>query len=324
MNLWGAFTGNLLIGLREGLEAALVVGILIAYVHKTGRTHLLPKIWAGVAFAIIVSLGFGALLTFGPSTLTFEAQEAIGGSLSIISVGFVTWMIFWMAENARALSTELKGKLDEAQTSSWAVVLLAALSVGREGLETTLFIWSATRAATGGTESGAAVPAIGAVVGICIAVLLAWAMMHGALKINLSKFFTITGAFLVIVAAGVLSYGLHDLQEAGIIPGLNNVAFESYRYIDNGGFLGTMLKAVFNLSATTTWVEAIAWVLYVSIVMTLFFRVQLRHGKPKTTAPDAPEPSLSAAKVAHPPEKTAELNPASNRSTVPVAGKKTP
>ena len=148
---WGIFIGNFLIGLREGLEAALVVGILIAYVHKTKRNHLLPPIWIGVATAIAVSLIFGAILTFGPETLTFEAQEAIGGSLSIIAVGFVTWMVFWMAENARALSAELHGKLDAVQTSSWAVIVLATLSVGREGLETTLFIWSATRAATQGT-----------------------------------------------------------------------------------------------------------------------------------------------------------------------------
>lgn len=263
----GAFLGNFLIGLREGLEAALVVGILLAYIRKTQRTHLLAPMWAGVSVAVLLSLSFGALLTFGPQTLTFEAQEAIGGSLSIISVGFVTWMIFWMAENARMLSAELKGKLDAVQTSVWAVVLLAALSVGREGLETTLFIWSATR--TAGQEANA-IPMLGALVGIAIAVVMAWGMM----RINLSRFFTITGAFLVIVAAGVLSYGIHDLQEAAILPGLNNIAFESYRYIDPSGFVGTLLKAVFNLSSTTTWLEAGAWILYVGIVMPLFIRAQ--------------------------------------------------
>lgn len=227
--------------------------------------------WTGVGVAVLLSLGFGALLTFGPQTLTFEAQEAIGGSLSIISVGFVTWMIFWMAENARMLSAELKGKLDAVQTSAWAVVLLAALSVGREGLETTLFIWSATR--TAGQEANAT-PMLGALVGIAIAVVMAWGMMRGMMRINLSRFFTITGAFLVIVAAGVLSYGIHDLQEAAILPGLNNIAFESYRYIDPSGFVGTLLKAVFNLSSTTTWLEAGAWILYVGIVMPLFIRAQ--------------------------------------------------
>lgn len=267
----GAFLGNFLIGLREGLEAALVVGILLAYIRKTQRTHLLATMWAGVSVAVLLSLSFGALLTFGPQTLTFEAQEAIGGSLSIISVGFVTWMIFWMAENARMLSAELKGKLDAVQTSVWAVVLLAALSVGRESLETTLFIWSATR--TSGQEANA-IPMLGALVGIAIAVVMAWGMMRGMMRINLSRFFTITGAFLVIVAAGVLSYGIHDLQEAAILPGLNNIAFESYRYIDPSGFVGTLLKAVFNLSSTTTWLEAGAWILYVGIVMPLFIRAQ--------------------------------------------------
>ena len=271
MNFWGAFLGNFLIGLREGLEAALVVGILLAYIRKTQRTHLLAPMWAGVSVAVLLSLGFGALLTFGPQTLTFEAQEAIGGSLSVISVGFVTWMIFWMAENARMLSAELKGKLDAVQTSAWAVVLLAALSVGREGLETTLFIWSATR--TAGQEANAT-PMLGALVGIAIAVVMAWGMMRGMMRINLSRFFMITGAFLVIVAAGVLSYGIHDLQEAAILPGLNNIAFESYRYIDPSGFVGTLLKAVFNLSSTTTWLEAGAWILYVGIVMPLFIRAQ--------------------------------------------------
>lgn len=267
----GGLPRNFLIGLREGLEAALVVGILLAYIRKTQRTHLLAPMWAGVSVAVLLSLSFGALLTFGPQTLTFEAQEAIGGSLSIISVGFVTWMIFWMAENARMLSDELKGKLDAVQTSVWAVVLLAALSVGREGLETTLFIWSATR--TAGQEANAT-PMLGALVGIAIAVVMAWGMMRGMMRINLSQFFTITGAFLVIVAAGVLSYGIHDLQEAAILPGLNNIAFESYRYIDPSSFVGTLLKAVFNLSSTTTWLEAGAWILYVGIVMPLFIRAQ--------------------------------------------------
>ena len=260
-----------MIGLREGLEAALVVGILLAYIRKTQRTHLLAPMWAGVSVAVLLSLSFGALLTFGPQTLTFEAQEAIGGSLSIISVGFVTWMIFWMAENARMLSDELKGKLDAVQTSVWAVVLLAALSVGCEGLETTLFIWSATR--TAGQEANA-IPMLGALVGIAIAVVMAWGMMRGMMRINLPRFFTVTGAFLVIVAAGVLSYGIHDLQEAAILPGLNNIAFESYRYIDPSSFVGTLLKAVFNLSSTTTWLEAGAWILYVGIVMPLFIRAQ--------------------------------------------------
>ena len=273
---------NFLIGLREGLEAALVVGILIAYVRKTNRAHLLPKIWAGVAAAVLVSLGFGAFLTFGPNGLTFEAQEAIGGILSILAVVFVTWMIFWMAGNSRHLSKELGGKLDVVQHSAWGVVLLAALSVGREGLETALFIWAATQATGAGSLA-----LVGALLGILIAIGLAWMLMRGVLKLNLSKFFTYSGVFLIFVAAGVLSYGIHDLQEAGILPGLHNLAFDVSHIIEPSSVTATLLKGVFNFSPATTWFEAIAWVLYVGIVLFFFvrsYRVRARAPRAQVAA----------------------------------------
>jgi high-affinity iron transporter len=277
--------GNFLIGLREGLEASLVVAILIAYLVKSDRRELLPRIWAGVAVAIAISLGFGALLTFGPRNLTFEAQEALGGILSIIAVGFVTWMVFWMAKHAKDLSGELHHQIDlAAEGSRFGLVVVAFLAVAREGLETALFLWAATKtAADGGSATG---PIIAAVIGLLVAVTMGWAFYKGMLRINLSKFFAWTGGFLIIVAAGVLAYGFHDLQEAGIIPGLNNLAFDVSHIIEPSSLLGTLLKGIFNFSPATTWVEAAAWLGYVVIVLPLFI-LRIRSGKPRST-PSAP------------------------------------
>lgn len=270
--------GNYLVGLREGLEASLVVVILVAYLVKSGRRHMLGRIWLGVAAAISISLAFGAALTYGPRGLTFEAQEAIGGTLSIVAVGFVTWMIFWMARSARSLSGDLKSHVDRAADASRAsLVVVAMLAVGREGLETALFLWAATQAASSGEGSSSA-PLIGAGLGLLTAVVIACLFYRGALSLNLSKFFTWTGGFLIFVAAGVLAYGVHDLQESGVLPGLNSLAFDVSAQIPPSSWIGTLLKGTFNFSPATTWFELVVWVAYVAIVLPMFIvRVRAPH-----------------------------------------------
>lgn len=257
---------NALIGLREGLEAALVVVILVAFLVKSDRRGALPLVWAGVAVAILLSVAVGALLTFTSNSMTFEAQEAFGGGLSIIAVGFVTWMIFWMRRTARFLSTDLRTKLDEAlQMGRWAVVLMAFLAVGREGLETAVFFWSAAQAA-----GQTAQPLLGFVLGIAVAVLLAFLIYRGAVRINLGKFFSVTGVLLIFVAAGILAYGVHDLQEAAILPGLHTLAFDISDIMPADSWYGVLLKGIFNLSPQTTVLEAVVWVGYVVVVLSLF------------------------------------------------------
>jgi high-affinity iron transporter len=260
--------GNFLIGLREGLEAALVVSILVAFLVRTDRRSVLPKVWLGVGIAVAVSAGVTVGLALAQQQLTFSAQEAFGGGLSIVAVGFVTWMIFWMRRAARSISAELRGRLDRAvELGSGAVVLMAALAVGREGLETALFFFTAAQAAGQTTE-----PLIGFLLGIAVAVALAYLIYRGAVTLDLGRFFTVTGVLLIVVAAGILAYGVHDLQEAAILPGLNTLAFDVSGAVPPDSWYGTLLKGIFNFSPRTTVLEAVVWVAYVAVVLPLFLR----------------------------------------------------
>lgn len=273
---------NALIGLREGLEAALVVVILAAFLVKTDRRWALKYVWLGVATAIVLSMGLAAFLTYGTQQLTFEQQELIGGIASIIAVAFVTAMVFWMRTAARTISGELKGRLDKAlDIGPWAVALVGFLGVGREGLETAIFFYATTEAA----GQGELQPMLGWIIGLGGAVLMGIAIYQGALKINLGRFFRYTGILLIIVAAGILAYGIHDLQEAGFLPGLNTLAFDVSAAVPPDSWYGTLLKGIFNFSPNTTWLQAIAWVLYVGIVLTLFLRpVKVASTPPPTPA----------------------------------------
>ncbi|MEU6238269.1 iron uptake transporter permease EfeU [Kitasatospora sp. NPDC047058] len=282
--------GNYLIGLREGLEASLVVCILIAYLVKTGRKDKLPPVWAGITAAVVLSMAFGAVLQYGSTQLTFEAQEALGGSLSIIAVGLVTWMVFWMRRTARHLKAELHGKLDAALAmGTVALVVTSFLAVGREGLETALFIWSAVQATNDGYN-----PIIGAALGLLTSVVLGWLFYRGALKINLAKFFTWTGAMLVVVAAGVLAYGVHDLQEAGWLGGLHDVAFDISSTIPKDSWYGTLLKGVFNFQPDPTVLQLAVWAAYLIPTLAIFLGVF--GGKPaKPVTPKTADSAKSAA-----------------------------
>ncbi len=209
------------------------------------------------------------MLTYTAATLSFEAQEAFGGIASIVAVAFVTTMIFWMRRAGRTLAAQLRGQLDEAlRLGPVAVITVAFLAVGREGLETAVFFFSSVRSAGGGTV----LPLVGFLIGIAISIMLGFLLYVGAIRINLSKFFTVTGVLLVFVAAGVLAYGVHDLQEAALLPGLHALAFDVSASVPPTSWYGALLKGIFNFSPQTTVLEAIAWVGYVVVVLSLFLR----------------------------------------------------
>jgi high-affinity iron transporter len=256
---------NFLTGLREGLEASLVVSILVAYLVKSGRRDRLPDIWLGVGVAVAISLSFGAVLQFTSQSMSFRAQETFGGVMSILAVGLVTWMIFWMRRTARFIKAELEGRLTDALTMSrFAVTVIAFVSVGREGIETSLFLWASTQTAGGGVS-----PLVGIVLGLGCAIVLGYLMYRSAVRVNLAKFFTYTAYGLVVVAAGVLAYGVHDLQEAGRIGGGEDVLFDISSAVPLTSWYGSLLKGAFNFTPAPTVVEFAAWLGYLVIVFAL-------------------------------------------------------
>lgn len=280
---------NFLIGLREGLEAALVVSILVAYLVKSERRSQLKWIWLGVGIAVALSVGFTLYLGFQSRALDFRSKELLGGTMSIIAVVFVTWMVFWMAGAAKSIAGELRGKLDAAADSWLGVTIIAFLAVGREGMETAAILWANTRDATGRDKAEGfettSTPLIGALLGIATAVVIGYLIYRGALTINLSKFFTWTGALLVLVAGGVLAYGIHDFQEIDVLPGYGNHLFDISGWYDAGSWYGTLLAGMFNFTPTPTVLEGLAWILYVLPVMTIFLlRARGRRG-PQQAAP---------------------------------------
>ncbi len=285
---------NYLIGLREGLEASLVVSILVAYLVRVGRRDKLPLVGAGIGVAVALSVAFGAALTYTSTSLlqSGASQENFGGTASLVAVALVTAMIFWMRKTARHLKSDLDHRLDTAlKLGGVAVALTAFVAAGREGLETALFFWSAVQAA-GSTLT----PVVGFSLGIVTAVVLAWLLYRRSVRLNLARFFTWTGAGLIVVAAGVLGYAVHDLQEGGVLGGLHRMAFDVSAQIPPGSWYGTLLKGVLNFSPNTTWLQAIAYVAYLVPVMTLFFLVGRPRKSVTSPAPAARTVAGSAAR----------------------------
>lgn len=286
------FLANFLIALREGVEAALIIGVVAAYLVKVGRKNLLPKVWLGVVIAAAIPLSLGAIMTWGPYTLSFQAQEILGGTLSLVAVAMVTWMILWMSSNSRQFARKLREDTAAqlASGSDWGVVWIAFIAVAREGIETALFVWATIKSSA---ENAIAAPALGVVTGLLVAVVIGWLIYTGAARINLSIFFNITGLLLIFVAAGIVSYGIGDLQESSVLPGWGIPIYDITAYLDGSvyswlttsSWWWTLLEAMFNVNASPTHLQLIGWVLYIVIILPLFLvrsgMVGAKHPTPK-------------------------------------------
>jgi high-affinity iron transporter len=252
------------IALREGLEAALIVGILVAYIVRTDRRHLLKPLWTGVTAAILASLALGAILSFTSAELMPRGEELFAGTTSFIAVGLVTCMVFSMKRTARTLRDQLHGKIDSATMGGpLSLALVAFFAVVREGLETALFIY--TNFKTVGAASSATV---GLILGLGVAIALGYLIYNRSVKINLSKFFTVTGVALIIVAAGVLSYGIHEFQELGFLPGPDAFIWDVTPWVAKDSVLGSILGGTIGFDTTTSFLQFFAWAGYLIAVLT--------------------------------------------------------
>jgi high-affinity iron transporter len=296
---WADSVPNLLIGLREGLEAGLVVTILLAAVRKTAaaraerdgeaRVSTAP-IWLGVLAAVTLAGAFAAVLTFSVSVLSSAGQEAVGGILSVFAVGLVTAMIFWMRRTAATLAAHLRGEVARAAVvGTGALTITAFLSVGREGLETTLFLWTAARA-SGQTVA----PLVGAGIGIAAAVTLCWLLYRRAVHLNVGVFFNRTAIALIVIAAGVLAYGLGDLQDANLLPGHAWIAFDLTAHIDPTSWWASIITGITELSPTMTVLQVTAYLAYLVVIIPAFVNAG-RAVQPAASPAGAPPPPTNAS-----------------------------
>jgi len=258
--------GSGLIGLREGLEAGIVVMVLIAFLVKAGRRDALKWVWLGVAAAVAMTVGVFLAIQLGAYTIKDLAAEAIAGVASLVAVAIVTSMVLWMRKASASMSGELRAGMSRAlETGALAVVMLSFLAVGREGVETALFL-------VGYAEAETAWPLVGLLIGVAVAAAIAWGMYAGAIRINLSKFFTYTGVFLIVVAAGILSYGIGALQTVGWLPAPGGRAFDITSWFNWSSWYGEIIQGVFNVTPTPSVLQLVSWLAYLAVVLTLFLR----------------------------------------------------
>ena len=276
--------GSGLIGLREGLETSIVVMILIAFLVKSDRRDAIRWVWLGVAAALAMTLGVFFVITYSAYTVTDLGAEAIAGVASLLAVVIVTTMVLWMKKAAASMSGELRAGMTKAlETGSLAVFTLAFLAVGREGFETALFM-------VGYAEAESAWPLVGLLIGVLIAAAIAYGMYMGAVRINLANFFKYTGAFLILVAAGILSYAVHALQTVGWLPNPGGKAFDITGWFDWSAWYGEAIQGIFNIKPDPTWLQVIAYVTYLVVVLALFLR-PTRTTTKKSAEPSVPSPT---------------------------------
>jgi len=277
---WGF--GGLLTGLREGVEAALIVGIIASYLVKIGRADRLGSVWLGVVAAILASAAVGVFAFVALGSLQGTVEQIFAGVTSLLAVVILTYMLFWMRKQAITLGADLRKGVDRAvaSTSVLGLVLLAFTAVIREGIETALFLLGQTTAASG---EGLAV-VLGALIGLLIAAGIGVLIFRVGMRLNLSAFFSVTGAALVVIASGLLSYGVHELIEVGLLPGLITPVYDISAILPHKEGIGQFLRAIVGYSSTPELTTLLAQGTYLVLGLLFYVRPVRRAAAARATA----------------------------------------
>jgi high-affinity iron transporter len=268
--------------LREGLEAALIVGIVAAYLVKIGRREALPKVALGVAAAIGLSIGIGVVVTLTIERLPVLVQDGLEGLAALLAVGVLTWMLFWMRRQGRALKGELERGVDLAvgEGTTMALVGLAFVAVIREGVETVLFMIPILSFNGTGLDT-----LLGGVLGLLIAAAFGWAIFVAGMRVNLRRFFTVTGTVLIFVSAGLVAFAIAEFGDAGLFAN-TGATFDLNNVLPDRGALGSVLRGLFGYRSAPTPLELIGYVAYLVPVLFLFIldRPLIRRPAPPAVA----------------------------------------
>jgi high-affinity iron transporter len=271
---------SFVIALREGIEAALIVSIVLAYLKQLGATDRSRLVWWGTALAVVLSAAVGTAIFVAGAEFEGTAEQVFEGLVTLAAVGVLTWMIFWMRRQGARIKSNLQEKVDAALvTGGLALAGLAFFAVLREGVETALFLFAAAKGtAVEGTEVAPATQVTGAVLGLTLAVILGALLYRGGIRINLRSFFRVTGLLLIVVAAGLFAFALHELQEAGWLPLLDAHAFDISSSLPDDAGAGAILRGLLGYNADPTWLEVVGWAGYLAVVGGLFLRAPKMPG----------------------------------------------
>jgi high-affinity iron transporter len=265
----------LLITLREGLEAALIVGIILAYLVKIRRPDLVRYAWLGMGGAAVVSLVAGVAVYATAGELAGRAEQVFEGAATLLAAVVLTWMIFWMHRQASGVRASLQSQVDATVAGgSWlGLAALSFVAVAREGIETVLFLFAASR-----TAESPLTATVGGLLGLAIAAGIGYLLYRGTARLNLKTFFNVTSAVMIVFAAGLLGHAVHEFNEAGIVPAVIEHVWDTGRVLSDSSVAGRFLASILGYSSSPSLTEVMAYVVYMSVALLSYFRRRPKTG----------------------------------------------